>query len=443
LISKIKKIAKQHSIIVFPYHIAYDISLLIKKTRKYVEYYVLRSYIRMRKRLVLGGLINKSFSYEELANFLGVLYIPGSSKRRGVLYHELPFKDISFPTHRKKLSDRVKLILSNYDVLNKTGIDLGCSVGGFVFSLQLEGAKMVGYDHDSMAIEFARAIEGVKRTGAIFVNQSITEDLLKDFKGIDFCIWFSQFMWLVKEIGAERSKYFLHELSRKINHVMFFETSIGDGGAGNAIREMGLTNISSVRNMLISNTCFTKIESIGCAMDGWGERPVFACSDPRLSWGGMTSDVFRISRDTVKKVYVDQRGGNKDLQECKANELAALTKLNSRHFPKIVSDLNDRELILEYCGVRLTKENMPKDFEQQIREILLELRNAGLVHRDIIPGNLFVKDEILRLIDFGWAVNAGQEYKDAPRKLGTGFRKGEEFDDEYSLRKSIEWILEN
>ena len=54
---------------------------------------------------------------------------------------------------------------------------------------------------------------------------------------------------------------------------------------------------------------------------------------------------------------------------------------------------------------------------------------------------LFIIVSVIKLIDFGWATESEHEMEDIPMNLGTKFKSGSGFDDEYSLRKSIEWIL--
>jgi len=380
----------------------------------------------------------------EVLGQLGTNNARGSSIKQGVAYHELPFSDIAFPVHRKKLDNRLRLIFSNYNIRDKNGIDLGCNIGGFVFACQLQGARMVGYDHDNLSIAFAEKVEALKKTGAVFTNKSIDETILSDFDKKHFCIWFSQFMWLVKANGYDAAVDFMYALSKKISDVMFFETSIGDFGAGKEMLAAGIDSLEAVRNLLINNTCFQNIKFIGYPNDKWAKRPMFICSYPVAEWKGVTSIVRRISRTHVKKTYHGRYKVEGDLLKCKNNETMALKKLTSSHFPKVISDTHEREIIMDYCGVPLTKENMPSNYKLQIKEILAELRKNDIVHRDIRPGNLLVKDSVIKLIDFGWAAQHGHEHEWVPcPDLGMDFKYPNGFNDKYSLNKSINYILKN
>ena len=143
--------------------------------------------------------------FRELISKIGINKIEGSSTKQGCLYHELPFFS-NIPTHRKSSKLRADIIKSNlgYDLTNKTGLDLGCSVGGITFELQLAGANMVGIDYDPNAINLAKEIEKYYNTGALFRYQLITYSLIFGLQEFDFIVWLNQWMWLAKQLYKER-----------------------------------------------------------------------------------------------------------------------------------------------------------------------------------------------------------------------------------------------
>ena len=390
--------------------------------------------------------INKKIFHE--IQDLGAIKNIGSSIRPEYAYHGLPFEDIQLKIHRKNLARRVALILAHYDPKNKTGIDLGCNIGGFVFALQLRGAKMVGYDYDAASVELAKKIEKYKKTGARFVEAVITNSILLDFESIDFCLWLSQFMWLVKSIGQQESLEFMWLLSQKIKDVMFFETSFKDSMAGKTMEEMGIINSLAVLNLLIDNTCFTKIKDLGYFEDGWSHRPVFLCSEPTTKWRSTTAIVERIAPEVIKKTCDERIMETFSLLKCKSDEVQFLRRLNSEHFPKVLNDISANEFTMEYCGIPLNKDNMPENYKDQMKEILNQLQLTGITHRDIRPANLLVRNNIIKLIDFGWSSEKGHEMENFPKGLGWDFRPdfpapATRFDDKYSLKKSIDHILNN
>lgn len=128
-------------------------------------------------------------------------------------------------------------------------------------------------------------------------------------------------------------------------------------------------------------------------------------------------------------------------------EVYWLKKLsNSGVTPKYISS-NKRcnSVTMEYVGEYLTKQNMPKNYEEQIMHITDVLKQYQCSHNDIKPSELLILGDRIRLIDFGWSTKIGEPIpKQWPTGLGDRFRyKIHNFNDEYSLRKSIKWILNN
>jgi SAM-dependent methyltransferase len=206
---------------------------------------------------------------KELLNDIGKEYIGGSSAK-GKIYHDIPFDD--FPCHRKNTQMRVDLILKNYNVKGKKGIDLGCNAGGFTFRLQQAGARMLGIDYDTKTYAFAQAIENKYKTGAEFQCQYINMVFANEMKKYDFCIWFDCFMWVIKSEGIFEAKKILNKISEKCD-VMFFSTSQDNGLARNEIK----TEID-VANLLKINTRYKRIFNFGVVNDGWHKRTIFKCS---------------------------------------------------------------------------------------------------------------------------------------------------------------------
>jgi hypothetical protein len=156
---------------------------------------------------------------------------------------------------------------------------------------------------------------------------------------------------------------------------------------------------------------------------------------------GWTSSVD-IYRD---EGYVIKRVKGPPWRICLQFEVDALKRIaavGTKHFPVLLEVKHDH-FKMDYCGEPPTKTTIPGNVEEQIVEIVRVLKAANVLNRDIRPGNLLILGAILKVVDFGWAttfIKPSPRPGDAPG-LGADYRKGKDlFDDEYSLRKSIEDI---
>jgi hypothetical protein len=119
------------------------------------------------------------------------------------------------------------------------------------------------------------------------------------------------------------------------------------------------------------------------------------------------------------------------------NEERILSQVYSHHFPKMISR-NGEELTIEDCGEPLTEENLPKNWKEQLVQILMDLKTFKLQHRDIKPDNLMIKNGEIKLIDFGWAIEEGKEEDiKPPACLGYPYRPSWGYDDNFSMRQII------
>lgn len=362
----------------------------------------------------------------------------------GVAYHELPFREFKGPVYRKDLKARVDLIANHLPIRGLKGIDIGCAIGGVSFELARRGALMFGSDFNPDEIAIAQSLEDVYRTGCFFQCEESMETIRRSsfLTNFDFAVWFSQWMWLVKLHGIEKGLEALFLVSKSVDH-LFFETSIGDAAAGDVMRNHGITTPEAVYNLLRANTIYSSVVECKRGNGTSLNRSVFYCSRPAdTERKGLTTSVKRVNYNTCEKDL-------SQYPELFANETQILQRLSGRHFPGL-QQAQAGVISMSYCGEPLTFTNMPDNYEEQCLEILRDLKESDVIHRDINPNNLLVKNDVIMLIDYGYAALLSdlrsRELPNAtnrlPIKLGySAFRGKREFDDEYSLNQSIRFIL--
>jgi hypothetical protein len=165
------------------------------------------------------------------------------------------------------------MLKAAYDFKDKIGWDLGSSNGGITFSLQQLGAKITtGVDEDESAIQLASRCEMHYQTGARFQHRGIVDFIKSTDTEVDFCCWFSAFMWVIKSDGLDAAVSTLQKISKQ-SKTLFFDTSLGEGGAGQYMQQHNLTSVDAITKLLRENTCYTELKIIG--KTSWGDRPVF------------------------------------------------------------------------------------------------------------------------------------------------------------------------
>jgi serine/threonine protein kinase len=153
-------------------------------------------------------------------------------------------------------------------------------------------------------------------------------------------------------------------------------------------------------------------------------------------WSRITAHA-RLESDgeVVRKLFVkDYFGFTKE--ELWGNELSALVRLvGGVGVQELLSaDRSKLEIVTRDGG-----EPGVVEYGAQGLDILEELDLVEVVHRDIRPDNLVVRDGVLTLIDFEWSVFPGSvmERRNPPSVLGEEYRSPRGFDDRYSMERSL------
>lgn len=133
-------------------------------------------------------------------------------------------------------------------------------------------------------------------------------------------------------------------------------------------------------------------------------------------------------------------------------EASFLSDLKSNYFPKVLRSWSEHKytvVVLEKIlgeplekGARDINEH-PEEmyyFIENCLNILYELKQKGIVHRDIRPDNILMRAGKPVLLDFGWAVSEKQPYF-TPNGLGASERPPDgSFCDVYSMGKVLERV---
>jgi predicted Ser/Thr protein kinase len=139
-----------------------------------------------------------------------------------------------------------------------------------------------------------------------------------------------------------------------------------------------------------------------------------------------------------------------------SNEIKYLSLLNhSTLFPEIIkvnkSKVDSEIYLTEINGVlfseikrtpKFWKKRHIKNVIKTSIDILIELTEHNILHRDIRPGNIMIQKQnglnTTVLFDFGWATSIDKIEEPFPEGLGDTFKYNEgEFSDAYSLGKSL------
>ena len=247
-----------------PYHTPWPNKRLLKIVQRDAD--------RVMLRRAINFILGRQEQWKEVNRAMatiGTILMPGSTTHKGMMYHDVPFNIIQV-THRKHTGSRASAIKAVYDLNNKTGLDLGCSVGGMLFWLNGLGATMIGVERDPQAMRVARALRGYYAIKNVTFHNEKINNALKRATKCDFVCYLSTFMWVLKEEGLEGAKASLEKIGL-ITDTLFFETSHGDAMAGGAVKAAGLDNKDKMDRLVMDCTGLTKMKELFIDK-GWNNR---------------------------------------------------------------------------------------------------------------------------------------------------------------------------
>jgi len=221
----------------------------------------------------------RSAIYKSVAK-LGSNEPVGLTHRRGVMYHEVPFRGLRLEYSRTDMRQRVQLLSRELSLDGSHGLDLGCAVGGLTFSLQKRGASMVGVERDGPSYEVAMALENKYRTGAGFIHSDIVGYVSRTSEQIrsglltrfDFVLLFSAFNWVVEGMSLDELEKFLGELG-ELSNLLVMDSAVGGKGQPNLTR-IGVETEADFEALLLRGAGKSNVRKIG-TYDHWYGRGIF------------------------------------------------------------------------------------------------------------------------------------------------------------------------
>lgn len=126
----------------------------------------------------------------------------------------------------------------------------------------------------------------------------------------------------------------------------------------------------------------------------------------KLKWNlfsdlGTTSKTYKAQdrfQFYIKKMYRKNIDKNYFQRECQAIEMLK----GKNHFTKnCFIDEKNKTIYMDYLGKKLSKTNCPRNWKEQIEEILDKLQELNLYISDLQRNNICVLGNTINLIDFG------------------------------------------
>jgi len=181
-------------------------------------------------------------------------YRDGSSVKKGWTYHPIPFEEFKAPVHKTAAIGEYQDVLNLIGLQNKSSLnilDIGCSVGYFSFQLAKLGHLITGIEADSHAWEVAEAIRIFKGMDNInFINAKLNSEVISSLDThFDLIIMLNVHMWVHKQLGDEKTRKLMMELSQKTKYIIFQTAGAESGGK---YRIMELKDVATIKSYLES-----------------------------------------------------------------------------------------------------------------------------------------------------------------------------------------------
>lgn len=177
-------------------------------------------------------------------------YYDGSSTIEGMVYHPITIPDIKHKFHVDS-TILLKEVLNNISIFPETIIDIGASVGNFIFELmrQFYLKKAYAYEADPHVNLFLKKIKNIYHLDELDICNDVTPET--EFPECDISLMLNVHMWLHKQFGIEGSDKITSNLIKK-SKIMFFQTCGIESGGMYVIRDKEFSSKEEIEKHLYS-----------------------------------------------------------------------------------------------------------------------------------------------------------------------------------------------
>jgi len=177
-------------------------------------------------------------------------YKDGSSIFTGWTYHKIPFEKYShIRCHKANCEGELQQVKSLLGTEPLNILEIGSNVGYFAFNLAKIHNTVTAFEADKLSYDVAKSLQDEFQVKNVhFFNEHFKEGSMAALAvDYDACLFINTHMWVVKQIGFEKSKELMLSLAKKCK-LLVFQTAHRESSAMFTVDE--LENQKSIREYL-------------------------------------------------------------------------------------------------------------------------------------------------------------------------------------------------
>lgn len=209
---------------------------------------------------------------KHLISQLGRDYKPGSSREEGLSYHPLPFPEFADikSVQGARVAQKFNMILNGFNEKlswqpsgDSVVLDIGCSTGYFCFRFSEVAGKVIGIEHDNIAVEIAKELSGLYRRNIEFKCIEVKDSsFLKNIGKIDVTLILGVFHWISHAIGLFKAVNIIDEISKQTKYLVFETSGISEG----RVRVPEIENEQELLEYILKHSHFNSYKKVGEAL---------------------------------------------------------------------------------------------------------------------------------------------------------------------------------